>query len=373
MADRTALMDWNRALIAHLTHRTLVFGLPFAMSIVLAVPAMAAPFVDPLDQPSGPSPLASRNLLLAVAQAGARLVAVGQRGHIVYSDDQGTSWKQASVPVSSDLTAVSFVNASKGWAVGHDGVILHSADRGLTWVKQLDGRAAVAAMVADLQQKIAAATANKELQALLAEATRYREAGPDKPFLDVWFADEKTGYAVGAYNLLFHTSDGGEHWQSWFDRSDNPKLSHLNAIRGVGDQIYVVGERGLVLKLDKAAGRFVARPMSYAGSFFALAPTPTSLTVFGMRGRAYRTSDDGRSWSRIEMGVQAGLSGATVLSDGRILAVSQAGEVLLSKDDGASYVVVKGVQPMAFAAVSPAGQNRIALTGTQGVRVERLP
>jgi photosystem II stability/assembly factor-like uncharacterized protein len=369
VADGATLMDWNQALIAHPTRRALVFGLP----LLLTAPAIGAKFVDPMDMPARPSPLASRNLLLAVAQVGARLVAVGQRGHIVYSDDQGASWKQGSVPVSSDLTAVSFPSASKGWAVGHDGVILHSGDRGLTWVKQLDGSAAVGAMVADLEKKLAVVPGNKDLQALLSEATRYREAGPDKPFLDVWFADEKTGYAVGAYNLLFHTSDGGEHWESWFDRTENPKLSHLNAIRGAGDQVYVVGERGLVLKLDKTTGRFVARPMTYAGSFFALAPTATSLTVFGMRGSAYRTSDDGRSWTRIEIGVQAGFSGATVLSDGRILAVSQAGEVLLSKDDGASYAIVKGVQPMAFAAVSPAGKNSIALTGTQGVRVERLP
>ena len=83
-----------------------------------------ATFVDVLDTPSAMTPLASRSLLNGIARAGNRLVAVGARGHILYSDDEGKSWKQAKVPVSSDLTAVNFSTPQQGWAVGHDGVIV---------------------------------------------------------------------------------------------------------------------------------------------------------------------------------------------------------------------------------------------------------
>ena len=102
----------------------------------------AAGFQDPLALPAQASAFAHRSLLQGAARAGTRLVAVGQRGHIVHSDDDGASWKQASVPVSSDLTAVRFVNENRGWAVGHDGVVLHSADGGRNWTLQLDGRRA---------------------------------------------------------------------------------------------------------------------------------------------------------------------------------------------------------------------------------------
>ncbi len=340
---------------------------------LLVAPASGIAFTDPLDCAAQTSPQASRNLLLSVARAGDRLVAVGQRGHVVYSDDQGASWKQAVVPVCSDLTAVWFVNAGKGWAVGHDGVVLYSANGGVSWIKQLDGRSANALLVADLERKLAAGQDSKRVSTLLAEARRYLEAGPDKPFLDVWFSDDKHGYVVGAYNLIFRTVDGGTHWEPWFDRTDNPNFSHLNAIRGVGDHVYVAGERGLFLQLDVPAGRFVGRATPYAGSWFALAATPGNVTAFGMRGNAYRTSDEGLTWKKIETGVQSGLSGASVLDDGRIVAVSQAGQVLASKDNGATFAVVKGIQPMVFSGVSGAGSNRIAVTGTQGVRVEPLP
>src|SRR5262249_19097658 len=154
-----------------------------------------------------------------LARAGERVVAVGQRGHVMYSDDAGASWKQANVPVSSDLVAVTFPTPTHGWAVGHDGVILHSADAGATWTRQLKGQS------------------------------------PDNPFLDVWFSDEKTGFVVGAFNLILQTTDGGASWQPWLDRTDNPKTLHLYAIREAAGQVYVAGEQGLLMRLDAAAGR----------------------------------------------------------------------------------------------------------------------
>jgi photosystem II stability/assembly factor-like uncharacterized protein len=74
-------------------------------------------------------PRAASSLLLDIAAAGDRLVAVGERGHILYSDDHGDSWVQTRVPTSVMLTRVFFVSGDLGWAVGHDGNILVSAER----------------------------------------------------------------------------------------------------------------------------------------------------------------------------------------------------------------------------------------------------
>ena len=100
----------------------------------------AADYVDVLDLPARVSALAINSPLSGMARAGERVIAVGQRGHILFSDDSGKHWQQAVVPVSADLNAVSFPSATQGWAVGGDGVVLHSNDAGATWRKQLDGR-----------------------------------------------------------------------------------------------------------------------------------------------------------------------------------------------------------------------------------------
>lgn len=87
---------------------------------------------DTLEQSAQVSTLASRSALNAAAMAGERVVVAGVRGTILYSDDQGLHWQQASVPVTVSLTAMCFADATHGWAVGHRGVILATLDGGLT-------------------------------------------------------------------------------------------------------------------------------------------------------------------------------------------------------------------------------------------------
>ena len=90
----------------------------------------AADYFDVLDLPAKVSALAIHSPLSGTARAGERVIAVGQRGHILFSDDAGQHWQQAAVPVSCDLTAVNFSSPSQGWAVGNDGVICTAATAG---------------------------------------------------------------------------------------------------------------------------------------------------------------------------------------------------------------------------------------------------
>ena len=131
---------------------------------------------DASSRPSLIEPLAPKALLLDLAWAGQRAVAVGERGIVLYSDDQGRNWTQVQVPASANLTAVCFVDELHGWAVGHDEVILRTEDGGLSW-----------------------------------ERTHYN---PDanRPLLDVWFANAQRGLAIGAYGAFYSSSDGGRTW-----------------------------------------------------------------------------------------------------------------------------------------------------------------
>jgi photosystem II stability/assembly factor-like uncharacterized protein len=349
-------------------HRLLACALVAAPCIAsLASPAAgtAAGFVDPLDTPAAASALASRGLINGLALAGTRLVAVGPRGHIVYSDDHGKRWTQALVPVSSDLVAVQFPTPRQGWAVGHDGVVLHSEDGGADWSLQLDGRAA-----ARLLRDYVKADANAN-DAQRAEARRVSAQGPDKPFLDVCFEDGRQGFVVGAFNLIFHTGDGGKSWQPWNDRIDNPGGLHLNAIRVIGDDVFIAGEQGLLLRLDRVKQRFETMPTPYCGSYFGLIGQNGALVAYGLRGNAYRSMDRGQSWRKIETGVQLGLTAATLTTDGRMVLVSQAGQLLVSDDAGASFHLQNpAASGPAFAVV--ADQDQLMLGGLHGMRRQTL-
>ena len=326
-------------------------ALAAALASLAPASAGAAAFVDPLDTPAVASRLAAATLYNGLARAGARIVAVGQRGHIVLSDDAGTTWKQAKVPVSSDLVAVSFPTPTHGWAVGHDGVVLHSADAGATWTRQLDGRA---------------------LRQLLGYShKRLAEQGPENPFLDVWFADERAGFVVGAFNLILRTEDGGQSWQPWLDRTENPNDLHLYAIREVAGQVFVAGEQGLVMRLDPRAGRFRSLETPYKGTFFGIAGDARGVVAFGLRGNALRSADGGKTWSKVETGVQVGLTAGS-LHDGRVVLVSQAGHVLESRDAGASFAPVKVERATPAAAVIGAGPGNVVIAGPRGLRTQKL-
>jgi len=343
-----------------------------AVAVSFGAAAAAAGFSDVLETPAAMSPLAAKGLLQGVARAGSALVAVGQRGHIVVSADGGATWKQSPSPVSSDLTAVYFVDDRRGWAVGHDGVILHSEDGGGAWTLQLDGGRANELLVAAMERAAAAPGASAAVKGLLGEAQRFREQGPDKPFLDVWFADASNGYAVGAYNLIFRTSDGGKHWEPWFDRTDNPKFFNLYAIRPAAGGLYIAGEGGLVLKLDREAQRFGALALPYKGSFFGVVGDPADVLVFGLRGNVYRSTDAGGTWTKLDVGLGASIVAGAATARGLVLA-DQGGRIAVSGDGGATFRPVALRQPMPLAGIADAGDGRLALAGLRGVAVVEIP
>jgi len=346
-----------------------VSRLPIALALVAALAAAQAPaagFVDVLDTPALPSPLAPRSLLQGIAPAGNRLVAVGQRGHVLVSRDDGRSWTQSPVPVSSDLTAVYFVDADHGWAVGHDGVILHSDDGGARWSVQLTGRRANELFLKAMERRAAAEPASAAARADLEEAKRFRDQGADKPFLDVWFADAAHGFAVGAYNMIFHTADGGCTWEPWFDRTENPKLLNLYAIRAAAGEVYVAGESGLVMRLDPAAQRFRAVALPYKGSLFGVAGSGNAVIVFGLRGNAFRSADAGRTWSKVEAGLPASIVAAARTQRGALLLADAGGRVALSDDGGNTFARV-AIQPaLPLTALAEASDGRVIAVGPRG-------
>lgn len=312
-----------------------------------------------LEEPALLTPKALHAATLAVTRAGARLVAVGERGTILLSDDAGASWRQARVPVSASLTAVQFVNERAGWAVGHLGVVLHSVDGGETWTKQLDGVRAAALV-------LQAAEARGDEKSI-ADARRLVEEGPDKPFFDLQFTDERRGTIVGAYNLVLHTDDGGASWQSWSDRVPNPRGLHLYGIRASGDALYLVGEQGLLLRSTDGGAAFATLASPYKGSYFGLVAAGSGeVVLFGLRGSAYRSGDRGATWEKSETGIPVSISAGVELSDGALVLVSQTGDVLTSRDQGRSFQHQPAAEPILVAGLTQAADAALVFASLRG-------
>ncbi|EON20792.1 transporter [Cupriavidus sp. GA3-3] len=295
--------------------------------------------------------------LVGVASAGTRLVAVGERGTVVLSDDGSRHWRHASAPTDVTLTSVHFATPQEGWATGHAGTVLHTADGGLTWSRQLDGEAAARLMLA---------AAGKD-PARRAEAQQLVEDGPDKPFLDLYTADASTALVVGAFNLAFRTTDGGRRWVPWQDRIPNPKSLHLYGIAGAGRDLYIAGEQGLLLRSADAGETFRPLVSPYRGTFFGvLVQADGGVIVYGLRGNAFRSTDQGANWSKLALGTTAAITGGVALADGRTALATQAGELFVSElVRPEAFVRVVPDHPQPFAGAAQQG-DRIVLVGARG-------
>ena len=335
-----------------------------------ALAVHAAEFKDVLDTPAASTPLAAHALMNGLSFAGKNVVAVGQRGFILTSADGGANWQQAKVPLSADLVAVHFPTANQGWAVGHDGVVLNSSDGGTSWERQLDGRQVNRIVLDHFKQLAAQKPDDKNLAQILADAERSQADGPDKPFLDVWFENERVGYVVGAFNLILRTEDGGKTWVPMHDRVENPSAFHLYAVRPVGEDLYITGEQGLVLKLDRTSGKFNAIKTPYNGTYFGIVGKPGAVLAYGLRGNVYRSTDGGANWNKVEIGIPLSITSASVAPDGRIVMVSQGGHVLVSNDDGASFSPVRAPAMPATAVL--AGKGQVVIAGMRGMRTLSL-
>lgn len=304
-----------------------------------AAGAVAAPVGDALERPSVLTAHATRSVLLGAARAGQRLVAVGERGIVILSDDQGTSWRQVETPVSVTLTGVRFADARHGYIVGHGATVLATDDSGEHWTRRLDGRRAA-------ELALEAAQAGSDKGALRAAKWLVAD-GPDKPLLDLLVVDPRQVVVVGAYGLAFSSDDGGQTWRSWIENLDNPDGLHLYAIRQRGKRILVAGERGLV-RLSEDAGRsFVSVPTPYRGSYFtAELPSEQEILVAGLRGNVWRSSDAGASWQQLTAPVPASITASALGDDGSLVLVNQAGMVLSGDAVSLAPVALPQMSPL---------------------------
>lgn len=266
-----------------------------ASAVVQAQPGAAVP--DWAAQPAHAWRAPSHMALLGAARAGSRMVAVGEHGLVLLSDDDGHSWRQAQrVPLDATLSAVTFVDPKHGWAVGQWGAILATDDGGQTWREQR------------------------------------LDATVDQPLFSVAFTSERDGYAVGLWSLLLETHDGGRSWtKSTLPRAAGRAKADLNLYSVFGDRqgaVYIAAEQGRVAKTVDGGHSWSWLDTGGKGSLWSgMAGSNGRVVVGGLLGSLFESRDGGATWTPLHAGATGSITSLAEV-DGRLLGVGLDGTVL---------------------------------------------
>ncbi len=275
----------------------------------------------------------NRVLLLDVALAGKRVVAVGERGVVLGSDDNGQTWTATRAPVTRTLTAVTFFDDKVGIAVGHGGSVLRTEDAGKTWVQ-----------------------------------IKVKEIGTDS-VLGLTRLGGKEVIAYGAFGMYLHSDDAGKTWTRPHILSKSASFDrHIYKVVKAGSALVLVAENGSLGRSTDNGMTYQPVASEYPGSYFgAVTAKDGAVIIFGMRGTVYRSTDSGVKWKKIPLETKIGFNNGIMLADGTLILVGNSGLVAVSYDNGISFSLTKTKAGRGLAQVVAISKDELLSVGEAGV------
>ncbi len=288
---------------------------------------------------------------IASDAAGKVLIAVGENGTILRSEDSGRRWQPASLVGSDfDLRAVIHHAPSGAWiAAGTRGTVLRSTDGGKTWSSLTNGlNLTLETLFVEPGSGALLVGGESGLIGRSTDAgvswhvTRVKMQEPVTPVAAFHSLDNEL-IATSALGRFLISTDRGASWRllsmggnAYFtDAVRDPKFNSVLLASHTGDLFR--RERGddawekIELLID-GQKRYVS-----ALRYDALSE---SLIAVGHHGLAARSTDGGRQWQRITTGFATSMESLAQLGDGRFVGFGEGGYIVSSADSGKSWRLV---------------------------------
>jgi photosystem II stability/assembly factor-like uncharacterized protein len=184
-----------------------------------------------------------------------RATAFGEGGVFYNLDEDGKTWKKSHTAMHYLLLDAAFANDRLGAIVGTGGTILFSEDAGFTWenatllgetdtrfhsVFLLDGKGGWAV---GSKGRIFRSNGGARLW-------RQQPAVVTSTLTDVYFTSAANGWAIGENGVILRSRDGGQNWAEAPSRTTH----RLEKITFNGSRGWIVGFGGTVLTYDADGG-----------------------------------------------------------------------------------------------------------------------
>jgi photosystem II stability/assembly factor-like uncharacterized protein len=295
-------------------------------------------------------------------------VVIGYGGKILTTTDGGFTWSQTKAGGNRGLYRIRFVDANNGWISGQEGLILHTVDGGKTWQRQksgtdvylfsiyfIDARHGWAVGDKSILLETRDGGANWSLHKIVSASAKTMSAeeaivSQDPVLYDLQFLDAKTGWVVGEFGKIYHTTDGGQTWseqeqsllgQEVIDILDIPTffgVHMIDAQHGV-----VAGLDGKLARTqDGTTWKFEKMKLNYPivdPLFNPMLFADGTGWAIGAAGEVVRLSTAGGEWQRAKgMEVVTWLRGMSWIDQQNGWIVGGFGLILHTKDGGQTWI-----------------------------------
>jgi photosystem II stability/assembly factor-like uncharacterized protein len=303
----------------------------FVFGSLLSVTGMSVQAAAP---DAAPTARPHVSLMLGIARMGDRLVAVGERGSILLSDDSGKTWLSVPSGTHATLNSIRVIGPNTAYVVGWDGTILRSDDAGKSWVNE------------------------------------HEDPSSDNGLFTVVGLPDGGALAAGAYGLVYETTDG-KAWTDVHNDTLDPD-AHINSmVASAPGRLVIAGEAGSIYASDDAGKVWRHLDFPYKGSLFgALALGPDDWVVLGLRGHVFRTRDAGAHWDELPTGTTVGLQGGTTLRDGRVVIVGSGGIALISDASVSKFEPIQHPEHQTLSDVAEAPDGTLVAVGDSGISTD---
>jgi photosystem II stability/assembly factor-like uncharacterized protein len=310
---------------------------------------------------------------------------VGDSGVILSSPDSGLTWERKTIlqnnkPLSAKLYAVRFTSNNTGWIVGgdgiNDGVILKTTNQGDSWQFQNGNvkkklfacyflNPLVGWVGCDSGIILKTTNGGSNWDKVITADTTSRS------IYSIYFKDSNNGWLAGDAGLLQRTTDGGNSWTSIKSRTsfDITSFTFINSTQAV-----CIAQNAIIQSIDSGK-TFVAKPAidttdgSHFFSALSVAKDQKTWYVVGDAGEIWQTTDGGASpWLRKTKGVtRSELRSLSSIDSLNVVAVGDKGTILLTTNGGAEWVSKSSGTTFPLYDVDFVTQNVIYTCGDRGI------
>ncbi len=261
-------------------------------------------------------------------------IAVGNH-FVLRSKDSGTSWTKLDLNFDGTLKQVKFLDETRGFIVGTDGIILKSNDGGMEW-----------------------------------EPIHLND---EVSFTQINFINDSIGYIWGAYTKFYKTINRGETWEeiNWglndnvnyihfWNEEDGLLFLNTNPLKGY---VYEISEGGGVLWLlnenipSLTNVTFVNDSVGFASNLL---------------GDFYKTINSGQQWVRVFDEKLSSDNSFYIVNEDLIIAATEFKGLFLTNDQGENWASISKLINEDLTKVIFSDNQEVYVTGENGLILKSI-